>query len=61
MRVRAHECAECGQGFEVAIMRERQARRMFYVGSRCGCGRYSRETLSMPLVSAIALFDRVEL
>lgn len=44
---------------ELAILRDRG--RLFYVGARCGCGPYSRETPSVPLVSAIAAFDRVEL
>lgn len=59
MRVRPHKCVDCEQMMELAILRDRG--RLFYVGARCGCGPYSRETPSVPLVSAIAAFDRVEL
>ena len=59
MRVRPHDCVECGETMEVKILRDRG--RLFYVGAACACGPYSRETASVSLVSAISAFDRVEL
>lgn len=59
MRVRPHDCVDCGQTMEVKILRDRG--RLFYVGAACLCGPYSRETVSGSLVSTIARFDGVEL
>jgi hypothetical protein len=58
----AHRCRRCRTGLEIAILPDHTVeQRRFYVGTRCRCGAYSRETLSTSLVGAIAAFDRVEL